>query len=83
MLTDHTEKMWEGFKRGAYIVIMAGCIFGSAYMIYAHRRVIGAILAGQPMPELPAGHPRIHACRKTGQAAESECPVSADVITEP
>jgi len=57
MLTNHTERMWEGFKKLAHIAIMAGCVCGTVGMLYVHRRVIGAWLKGEELPKPPEGHP--------------------------
>ena len=76
MITEHTEKLWESFKKGAHIAIMAGCACGAVGLLYAHRRVIGAWIKGEELPQLPEGHPCVgfrHCQSKCAESGDSAC----------
>ena len=54
------EKIWDNFVK----IMQVGTLCCFVGMLYAHRRVIKALLTGSPMPEMPVGHPVCHKKRE-------------------
>ncbi|MCR5826452.1 MAG: hypothetical protein K6G54_07785 [Oscillospiraceae bacterium] len=61
--------MKELLKKLLLCCVLLACLCGFGYLVWVHRRVIKAMLTGEPMPEVPENCPAHRFCKK--EAAET------------
>ena len=44
-------------KKAFLCFVLLACLCGLGWAVWAHRRVIGALLRGEPMPDVPKSCP--------------------------
>lgn len=56
--------MKETVKKILICCVVLACLCGLGWALWAHRRVIRALICGEPLPEAPEGCPAHLLCKK-------------------